>query len=288
MKKYIALLTSIIVLLLAATSEIRAKQTEKTRPRIFIEYFNKTVNERYLTLKVTTRINRRHQPVPGVKLKVYIDSISEPSFLGDISMNSDGLAIFDLPPKFYKALASLTEYTFICTITDHPDVENSEKELLVKEIEIKTEFIDQDTLRWIRAIVLEKIGQGSYIPVKDVPVQFLVIRPFNMLAIAEQTPTDEDGKATILFPDDLPGDATGHLVSVVKIDDSDEYGTVEKRNDLQWGVPTVFSDNTVKRSLWAAGANAPLYLLVLTNGLILVTWGIIFYILFQVYRISKL
>ena len=271
-----------------ASNDSRAEQTEKTRPRIFIEYFNTAINERYLSLKVTTRVNKRHRPVPGAEITIYLDSIDESSILGIIAMNSEGLGIFDLPPEFYKALDSLSEFTFICTITDHPDVENGKKNLMVKEIELKAEFIDQDTLKWIRAIVLEKIGPGSFTPVKDIPVQFLVIRPFNMLAIAEQTSTDADGKATILFPDDLPGDATGHLVAVIKVDDSDDYGTIEKRTDIQWGVPTIFSDNTVKRSLWAAGANAPLYLLILTNGLIIATWGIIFYILFQVYRISRL
>jgi len=288
MKTFIIYTISILVLLLTASNNTLAEQTEKTRPRIFIEYFNTAINERYLTLKVTTRINKRHRPVPGAEVKVYLDSVSESSFIGNVLMNSDGLATFHLPPKFYKALDSISVFTFICTISDHPNLDNGKKELMVKEIELKAEFIDQDTLKWIRAIVLEKTGQGSYAPVQGVPVQFLVIRPFNMLAIAEQTSTDEDGKATILFPDDLPGDATGHLVPVIRIDDSDDYGTVESKSTVQWGVPTAFSDNTIKRSLWAAGANAPLYLLILTNGLIIVTWGIIFYILFQVYRISRL
>jgi len=288
MKTFIVCSISVLFLLFTASSEALAEQTKKTRPRIFIEYFNTAVNERYLTLKVTTRINKRHRPVPGAEVKIYLDSIAQFSMLGAITTNSMGLATFDLPAKFFKALPQLTEFTFICTITDHPDVENVTKELMIKEIELKVEFVHEYELKWIRAIVLEKTGPGSYVPVEDVAVQFLVIRPFNMLPIAEQTVTNEDGKAAIIFPADLPGDATGHLVPVVKIDDSDDYGTVENRSTMQWGVPTIFSDNTTKRSLWAAGANAPLYLLLLTNGLIAATWGIIFYILFQIYRISRL
>jgi hypothetical protein len=288
MKTYCIQIISTLFILFAATNEMLADQNKKTRARIDIEYFNTAINERYLTIKVTTRIEKRYQPVPGAKIDIYLNEISESAKLGSINTNADGKGSYVLPTIFYRALDSLTEFTFFCTLTGHAKVADKESDLLIKEIELKTEYIEQDTLRWIRAIILGKNEHGFAAALEGVEVKFFVIRPFNMLPISDRVTTDEEGKATIQFPDDLPGDATGHITAVVKIDDSDEYGTIERKETIQWGIPTIFDDDSIKRSLWAAGANAPISLLLLTNLLIAVTWGIIFYIVYKIYRISKL
>jgi len=75
---------------------------------------------------------------------------------------------------------------------------------------------------------------------------------------------------------------------IVKLEDSDEYSDTETSEVIKWGVPTNIDVGTEKRSLWSAGANAPISLMLLTNILIAAAWGIIFYILFKIYQISKI
>jgi hypothetical protein len=86
----------------------------------------------------------------------------------------------------------------------------------------------------------------------------------------------------------LPGDFEGNVKIIVRIDDHDDYGTIEEIGILRWGIPTLIHDETIVRSLWASGANAPVLLLLLVNGLILGVWGIIIYILYEIFIISRL
>ncbi len=288
MKTYIIYIIFTFLLTVTLGHDIMAEQTKKTRARIDIQYFNTSINERYLTIKVTTKVNRRYQPVPGAEINIYLDTMVDSSNLGSITTNNNGVAIFTLPLKFFEALDSLSEFTFICALKNHSQVKNNVADLFIKDIELITEYIDQDSFKWIRAIVFSKYKSEHDIPLEQVKIDFFVTRPFNMLPISEPIMTDEEGKATVPFPLDLPGDATGHVTAVVKIDDSDEYGTLEKRDTIQWGIPTVFTDTSLKRSLWAAGANAPIFLLLLTNILIAFIWGTIFYIVYKIYRISKM
>lgn len=100
--------------------------------------------------------------------------------------------------------------------------------------------------------------------------------------------TEENGEVKIEFPSDLPGDSVGNVKIIVKILEADEYTDTEVEEIINWGKVTRFNNKQTKRSLWAAGANAPISLLLLTNLLILSVWGIIVYIIYKIFQISKL
>jgi hypothetical protein len=121
-----------------------------------------------------------------------------------------------------------------------------------------------------------------------VKVNLLVERPLSWLPIkGENSTTNEDGTLVFEFPDDLPGDESGKVNLMLKIEDHDHYGNIENNESIEWGIPIVFDDQSTKRSLWAAGANAPILLLILINALIAATWGTMFYILYRIYKISR-
>ena len=67
----------------------------------------------------------------------------------------------------------------------------------------------------------------------------------------------------------------------VKIEDADEHADTSFSKTINWGVHLVIDKSENKRALWAASANAPISLLILTNSLILIVWGIIFFICFK-------
>ena len=90
------------------------------------------------------------------------------------------------------------------------------------------------------------------------------------------------------FPNDLPGDEEGFLNVFVRIIENEDYGTVEISEVRQWGIPVSFTDDTLKRSLWASGANAPLSLIIFINSVIVVVWMILFFIVYKIFRIRKL
>jgi hypothetical protein len=136
-----------------------------------------------------------------------------------------------------------------------------------------------------REFVNDTIGK----PIPELDLYFYVDRSFSPLPIGDVfTTTDEQGEATVEFPSDLPGDSSANVKIIVRIQESDIYANTETSKVLKWGVPVVLHDSTNKRSLWAAGANAPITLLILVNSLIAAAWSLIIFILIKLYQISRM
>ena len=127
------------------------------------------------------------------------------------------------------------------------------------------------------------------IPIPEMDVYFYVQRTFSRLPIGEYfNTTDENGEVTIEFPGDLPGDSTGNVIIIASIEEYGMYKGTEITKVVNFGIPANYDTDANKRSLAAAGANAPVSLLILVNGIILVVWGFIIYIIIQVFRIRRI
>ncbi|MDQ2177278.1 hypothetical protein [Marinifilum sp. D714] len=149
-------------------------------------------------------------------------------------------------------------------------------------------FSDTDSVKLITAIVQEQHPQYMGAPVSGIDLYFYVQRSFSLLPIGSVfNTTDELGKVEVEFPSDLPGDTDGNVILLVKIEDTPPYRDTTIQKTLSWGIPLVIDEQQNKRSLWAARANAPMSLILLVNSILLVVWGIIGYILFQLYMIYK-
>jgi len=153
---------------------------------------------------------------------------------------------------------------------------------------IKLSFIDKDSLKQVTA-TLEKITpDGKEAPIKDVEMHFYVDRSYNPLPVGgDVQSTDESGIVTIDFPKDLPGDSIGNITVIARVEDNDELGNLESKKVEKWGVP-VINKSLTKRALWASGANAPIPLVITVTAMIVLVWGVIIYIVAQLFRIKKL
>ncbi|MCY1635350.1 hypothetical protein [Marinifilum sp. D737] len=163
-------------------------------------------------------------------------------------------------------------------------------EMFAQERGTKIELIfsDTDSVKLITAIVREQHPEDMGAPVAGIDLYFYVQRSFSLLPIGSVfNTTDESGKVEIEFPSDLPGDTVGNVILLVKIEDTPPYRDTTIQKNISWGIPLVFDEQENKRSLWAARANAPMSLILLVNSILLVVWGIIAYILFQLYMIYK-
>ncbi len=139
-------------------------------------------------------------------------------------------------------------------------------------------------------IITTKAVDQSGMPIEDLELYYFVKRTFSLLPIGDSfNSTDENGIIKVEFPIDLPGDTIGNVNIVVKLIESDIYNDQTLEITKNWGIPTVIEDQeTEKRSLWAAAANAPISLIVIVSSMIIAIWYIIFYIIFKLYKISKI
>lgn len=139
-------------------------------------------------------------------------------------------------------------------------------------------------------IITTKAADQSGMPIEDLELYYFVKRTFSLLPIGDPfNSTDENGIIEVTFPNDLPGDTEGNVIIVVKILESDLYNDQTLEVSKNWGIPTVIEDpKAEKRSLWAAAANAPISLIVIVSSMIIAVWYIIFYIIFKLYKISRI
>jgi len=139
-------------------------------------------------------------------------------------------------------------------------------------------------------IITTKAIDQSGVPIEDLELYYFVKRTFSLLPIGDPfNSTDENGIIEVEFPNDLPGDPEGNVIIVVKILESDLYNDQTLEVSKNWGIPTVLEDpDAEKRSLWAAAANAPISLIFIVCSMIIAVWYIIFYIIFKLYKISRI
>ena len=162
------------------------------------------------------------------------------------------------------------------------DNEEKESEPIIPA-KIQLTFSQTDTSRTCKAVVMA--GDN---PVKETDVTFYVKRLYYPMPIEKAIETDENGVAMVDFPMDLPGDKNGMIYVIAKIEEHEIYGTFEAESKVKWGVlPVVGDDDWGHRSLSASRDRAPMYLIIFSNSVIALIWSVIFYVVFQIYRIKK-
>jgi hypothetical protein len=281
------------------------EQDQKARVRMRFEYF-KGPAEEYLSIRVMGRLERRYEAVDNIGVSVYLTEQSEDNLLGRVTTGSDGVGLLILSEKYYEKSESLRELNFIAVLDQSEIYEDKRTDLIIRKIKFEISVLENDSLKKAMVYIAEMDSLGNDQPVGKVPIRFYVERPLGLLPIGEDfNMTNEKGVISMVytlpsakkrwaslhdteFPNDLPGDPEGLLNIIVKIEDNDDYGNVELSKKLNWGVPTHIDDKTIRRSLWASGANAPILLLLLVNSLIIATWGILVFIVYKIYKISKI
>jgi hypothetical protein len=108
------------------------------------------------------------------------------------------------------------------------------------------------------------------VPASGEAITVYVKRMFNPLPVGEIT-LDENGNGSIEFPKDIPGDLEGNIIIISKFDDHPEFGNVERRMKMQWGIPFIAQDHSSRRALWTK--TAPKWMIYTLSILLAGVWG---------------
>jgi hypothetical protein len=167
-----------------------------------------------------------------------------------------------------------------------PPIYGQEEDEEMQDAILEVFFEEDDESKTIIAKAIDLEGN----PIVDLEMYFFVERTLSLLPIGDDFYyTDDDGIIEVEFPMDLPGDENGDVTIVTKILESDIYNDLAVESVKKWGIPIVIEDpNNENRSLWAAAANAPMSLIFIVSSLILAVWYVIWYIIYKLYRISRI
>ncbi len=264
------------------------EEISKIDPLVNINFFKLNDSNIFVRLNVKYKEKKNFYPITNQKIRLYLNEADSANLIGDMLTNLKGEARIVFSEKLKRIIESESSFDLIAEM-DSSSRYNSVSELIsIVNVHVEFETEEVDSVKYLRAYIYNKKGEDKT-PLPEIELNFFVARSFGLVPLStENLVTDESGMAEMELTDILPGDEAGDLMLTVKLSDKDTYGEVANFDKKSWGKKVVFNkDDAVKKALWASRANVPLWLLVISNSIIIAVWGTIFYLLFQIYNIKK-
>ena len=283
-----------ITFLLAAlliSSAAHSQDSISKQPLLDVVYFSYNNSIPYVQVMARLKQGRKFDPVKGVTLKVYLDSISSSSLMTDKAVTDEtGKADAAMPPSLQKEWNASAKHTFIAEASG---VKEFEGEKAVTEVTKARLLIDTATVSETKNITATFLAleNGKWTPIKDADVKIMIKRLGGNLTVGDEATytTDSSGTVTAEFKrDSIPGDANGNIVLIAKVEDNDTYGNLSVEKTAKWGALLTYDSTFNDRSLFGTRDKAPIWLLLMAYLIIGIVWGTLAYLVFQIFKIKKL
>jgi len=261
-----------------------AQEVEKNRVRLKLDYTKVIGHYAFLDIQASTRIEKRNIDVSKITIKVFNEVDDEEIHLGEVMTNLKGESRFII--KDYKSLVpdSTQVYTLGISFKGNDLYKKASKRMRFRDADITANIITKDSTDFVTATLkdtyLDSLLVGHSL---DVQVQ----RLFNPLKISEEfNNTDDNGMILVPVEEGIPG-VNGNLTLEVVLNDSDDYGTVKTLIHAPLGVPIIEESTYDQRTLWSPRDKTPIFILVVANLLIFGIWGMLLYLMYNLFKISK-
>lgn len=157
-------------------------------------------------------------------------------------------------------------------------------EILIRHVDLVMNFeLDEDSVK-VLSVNLTGKDAGEEVGIEDGEVYFFIPRLYGNLAIGDVW-TDENGYDKMDFPVDIPGNEKGNLIVIARITESDEFGSIETREEINWGIPTSV-EALDERQLWSP--NAPRWMVITFAILITGVFAHYIWVIINLIRIKKM
>jgi hypothetical protein len=234
---------------------------------------------------------RKFEPVKGVVLKVYLDSISSSLLVTDKAITDEaGMANAALPTSLQKEWTTSAKHKFIAEASGVKEFEGAKAEIEITKARLLIDAVADSQTKNITA-TFSALDNGNWIPVKGVEIKILIKRMGGDLTVGDEATytTDSSGAVTAEFKrDSIPGDANGNIVLIAKVEDNDQYGNLSVEKTAKWGARFAYHSTFNERSLFATRDKTPIWLLFMAYFIIGIVWGTLIYLVFQIFKIKKL
>jgi hypothetical protein len=271
----------LFTILVAAPEWIHSQEVSKISPYISLQYFKENDDNCYLKTTLSWSSNRMELPLPGMKIK-FSSGTSEKRILAETITDKNGVATFNLGDKSVYSRDESGMWEFSTDFEGNDTIEAGAAELLIRDASLKMD-LKSDSIKTL-LLQAEKQENGKMIPASGELINVYVPRMFSMLPVGEAT-LDENGEASLEFPSDLPGDSDGNIIIIAKFVEHPEFGNIEKRTTVEWGVPSVLVDRSSHRALWTK--TAPKWMIYTLSILLTGVWGHYLFALISLIRIRR-
>ncbi len=274
----------LIAFLLISAVSVQLFSQDKTNisPYVTLSYFKNSDDLRYLETALTYSKNRMEIPLPGMVISFYSGTDSK-KLLGTALTNENGIATFIISEINSLEQSSEGLYPFSAAFAGNDTIETGSLELLIKDIKLDMVLSEADSVKTISLSAFTSENNKD-VPVSGETVIVYVTRMFSLLPLGEVS-LDDKGTGTLEFPSDLPGDADGNVTIISKFEEHPEFGNVERRIVMKWGVPYVNSTPVAHRALWTK--TPPWWMIITLSILLTGVWGHYLFAIISLIRIKR-
>ena len=273
-----------LIFLISGFQNLYAQDAEKNKVRLKADYVKIMDGEVYFNLGATSRINKENVDVANIELTISNEFDDDEIELGKVITDMEGRAKFVLKNLAAIQPDSTHTYNIVISFKGNDAFTRASKSISFKDAIIKANIITKDSINYISASLLDA-QKDSLLSDRLLNVQ--VQRLFRPLPIGKEfNSTDENGTILVPIEEGIPG-VDGKLTFEVVLKESDDYGTVKALVNAPVGVPIVEESTFDKRTMWSPRNKTPLFLLIVPNLLIIGMWGIIVYLIVNLFKISK-
>ncbi|PCH52199.1 MAG: hypothetical protein COC22_04430 [Flavobacteriaceae bacterium] len=263
---------------------LNAQTAKKNKVRLKASYVKIMDGEVYFDFSASSKVKKQHIKLSKIELTISNVLGDEKVTLGKVITNMKGKSRFVL--KNINAIKpdSTNTYNIMVFFKGNDDFKKASKSIRFKNATIKAALVTKDSINYITATLIDA---STNVPLADVPLNVQVQRLFKPLKIGgDFTSTDENGTIFVPIEKGIPG-VDGKLTIEVVLDDSEEFGTVKALVNAPIGTPIVDESTFDQRTLWSPRNKTPIFLLIFPNLLIFGIWGLIIYLITNLFKITK-
>jgi archaellin len=282
--RFIVYLAVGFILLTIGSQNTYSQSSKKNTVRLKADYFKIMNGEIYFDIKASSRIDRQTEDVSNINISISNEIGDDEIDLGSVTTDMEGTCRFTLKSLNSIQPDSTNTYTVHFAFKGNDTFKRASKSIHFKDANIEAELVKKDSIHYIKATLKDA---STNTPLSERLLNVQVQRLFRPLKIGpEFNSTDENGTIIVPIEEDIPG-VNGNLTFEVVLKDSDDFGTVKALVNAPIGIPIVDESTFDERTMWSPRNKTPYLLLIFPNLVILGMWGLIIYLIINLYKISK-
>jgi hypothetical protein len=263
---------------------VHAQETKKNTIRLKADYIKTMNKEIAFNLRASSKVDGSNIDVANIELNVFNEYNDDSVKLGSTITDSEGKGTFLVNDLNLIKPDSTGLYNILISFNGNDAYKRASKSLTYKDATIEAKIIKEDSINYITATLKDTATDSVLI---DQILNVQVKRLFRPLRIGpEFNTTDESGTIIVPVEEGIPG-VDGMLTFEVVLKDNEDYGTVKAQVTAPLGIPVVDESTFDQRTMWSPRSKTPLFLLIIPNFLTFAIWGIIFYLIFNLVKLSK-
>ena len=272
----------LLALLLGGTGALAQKKT-KTRLKAYYEKLPD--NYKQLTFMLIKGSGKQMSGVAGAGIKLTLLNQEGEVPLTTLTTNAAGEALLRIEPGYSLPVDEKGYTVIMARYAGHDSLKAAKKKLKFMDLTLDLAFAVVDSVKQITAAAYQFDSLGNKNPVPGLKLSIGVERLYSNLYL-QKVKTGTDGTVTIEFPDDIPGDSTGAITVIARVNENKKFGTVTKTARINWGTVVDYTIVANGRSLF--GDEAPLWMIISVFIILSGAWFHFILAIVKVLRIKKL